>query len=619
VRYLLAAAAAFVALSGAQAAELAWRQERGALIGLPSDHVDAWIGAAPTLLLAVGLAAAVQRLLQRWLAPPTVGLMLAMLVDAGLRVLLAEAWLGAAADADAAPFWGAGLVYAGVLPTLAAAGVAWGTARAGRLRRPPVAASLATAAILATTLAVPSSRADDDRPNLLLITIDTWRYDHLSAHPDAVADDLTPHLDRLAKRGWLFTEARAHAPITVPSHASMLSGQGPWEHGMTGNGSRVPAEAPWLPRTLQQAGYATAAVVSGAVIRGERGFSRGFDRFHDDLVEPAGVHDLVALRLGRRLRGEDDPKVFRAEAPRALRRAQAWLARQDRPWFLWVHLYDVHSPHSADADPRDGDPLAELPDPCAYRDHPAPAPAALGVPQLLGSAARERRCRPTGNLATRLQTYRAEVRRADDAVGHLLHGLRKTGALARTAVIATADHGESLTEHGMRMSHQHSAYEPVLRVPLIVAPPGSTQGRRVDTLVEHRDLPATALAMLGLSSTSGRSWLQGGRPRTGPVASVTAFLGGVKPGRSDDPGFPAVRVAVRDRSTAVVWSRDHATEWYDLAADRHQLLDRSAEQGAPPEFVAAARAIAASVGAARRDEELDDDELEALRALGYVD
>lgn|GEM_PF-3153795 len=623
LRVAACSAAVGLMLAG-QAVELAWRQRAGALIPLPSDQFAA-LSSAPVILGAVLTAGALHWGLWRRSPGP---LLLAVLVDAGLRVVLTEAWLGGASEQGAEALPAAGVLWAGIVPTAAGFSAGWLAERGGRWGRTRGGAAGAVAAmgllsalVLSGAADAPAGHAPDDAPpNLLLVTIDTWRHDHLSAHPDAVAPDLTPHLDRLARRGWQFTQARAHAPLTVPSHASLLSGQGPWEHGLLGNGARVAPETPWLPETLKRAGYSTAAVVSGAVLRGRRGFGRGFDRFHDDLVEPAAVHDLVAMRLSRLLRGQPTPKTFRAEAPRALSRATAWLDRTEGPWFLWVHLYDAHTPHSAKPVPGvDEGALDALPDPCAYRDHPAPPAHGLAVPGALRGPDRGARCRPTDRLADRVRSYRAEVRRADDAVGHLLHRLRQTGELARTAVIVTADHGESLTEHGMRIAHQHSAYEPVLRVPLIVAPPGSTEGRRVDTVVEHRDLPATALAMLGLTGRSGRSWLEGGRPRNAPVASVTSLPGLPVPGRGEDPGFPSVRVAVRDRGHALIWSRSLKTEWYDLAADPHQLVDLAPTAPLPEGFEAAARAVAAGVGAARRDEEVDDGELEALRALGYVD
>jgi arylsulfatase A-like enzyme len=380
-------------------------------------------------------------------------------------------------------------------------------------------------------------------------------------------------------------------------------------------------------------------VVSGAVLRGSRGFARGFDRFHDDLRSPPVLDDLVALRLVRLLRDEDDPRVFRAEAPRALERAEAFLdtVPLGAPWFLWVHLYDVHLPHTLDeeaAAPFLEIALDGLPDPCDYKDHPVPigGPGGIGpLPALRGPNAgreQERRCGHMDSLRARVAGYRSEVQIVDAAAAALLALVEARGDADRTAVIVTADHGESLTEHGMRMSHQYSAYEPVLRVPLIVVPPGGGPARRSGVLVQHRDLRATAAELLGREAVPGGSpWISG--PALPLVASVThiPFLTmrrALHQGASEGDGGrrAPVRVAVRDGVRSIVVTPGLPTEIYDLSDDPHQMVDlASTTQAAPPDALARA---AASIVAQLSDrdppqEEEADPDLEALRALGYVE
>ena len=626
-------------LLAASMIELHLRISSGLLIAHASDYAIGLLRLAPLQaawalppLLPLALAG------RRWHRLAALGwlpLGVVAAVDAAGRQFLGEAWLGALQDADLAPAVLPGLVYFGLLPTLAS-GLVLTVALLAR-RHHAVAAAGAAALLCLACVPVGHGVAAADGPNLLLVTIDTWRYDHLSAAPDAVDASLTPRIDALATRGTLFTEARAHAPITVPSHASMLSGRTPWEHGILTNGGKVDAELPWLPEQLSDEGWRTGAIISGAVIRGRRGFSRGFDRFHDDLREPPRVDDLVGLRLLGLLRGDEKVRVFRAEAPRAVQRASTFLERSPagRPWFLWVHLYDVHQPHTApeaDLAPFLGHALDGLPDPCEYARHPSPLSGPGGLGSGLGPSRdreAERRCAWGEQLDRRLAGYRAEVVRADAAVGELVDLLERRGELDRTAVIVTADHGESLTEHGSRLSHQFTAYESVLRVPLVVVPPGGGLGIRSDALVQHRDLPATAAELLGLEDvTGGRSWLADD-PGLNHVASVVhapslAMTRAMRNrGQESRPKRGSqVRVAVRDRLRSLVITPGLPDELYDLATDRHQVRDLVSGAGqAPPDELLAAAEVVVRATSRRDPEDLqpDDPDLEALRALGYVE
>ncbi len=624
-------------LLAASMLELHLRLASGLLIPHLSDYgVALWRLALPEAAWALPPVLLLGLLGLRWerlkrAGWPVIGLVAA--VDAAGRQFLGEAWLGALQDADLAPSLLPGLVYFGLLPTLASGLV---LTVALLIRRRAAAAGVASSLLALGCLPASSSVAAGEGPNLLLVTIDTWRYDHLGAGPHAVDPSLTPNIDALAARGTLFTEARAHAPITVPSHATMLSGRTPWEHGALSNGGKVGPELPWLPEQLSGAGWSTGAVTSGAVIRGRRGFSRGFDAFHDDLREPPRVDDLVGLRLLGLLQGEKKVRVFRAEAPRAVERATTFLRRApaDRPWFLWVHLYDVHLPHSAsddDVEPFVGRAMEGLPDPCLYAGHPSPLSGPAGLGAGLGPSPQreaERRCAWGEQLDRRLAGYRAEVVRADAAVGELVALLERRGDLGRTAIVVTADHGESLTEHGSRMSHQFTAYESVLRVPLVVVPPGGGTPARSDALVQHRDLPATAADLLGLEDvTGGRSWLAD-EPGLAHVASVVHAPslavaramrnrgGGPRPERGRQ-----VRVAVRDGRMSLVHTPGLADELYDLQTDRHQVTDLAgAGEQVPPSLRSAADAVVRETsGKPRETLEPDDPDLEALRALGYVE
>jgi len=192
------------------------------------------------------------------------------------------------------------------------------------------------------------------RPNILLITLDTTRADHLGAYGNRRAR--TPNLDRLAASGVLFERAISAAPLTLPAHASLLTGRYPFTHGVRNNGSFTLGDAtPTLAGALHDAGYRTAAFVSAFVLDHRYGLARGFDRYDDRLdLERRGADTIAA--------------------------AAAWLtetAQDRRPFFLWLHLYDPHDPYEPPP------PFAE-----AFRDSPYDGEIAYDDQQLGGLLAR---------------------------------------------------------------------------------------------------------------------------------------------------------------------------------------------------------------------------------------
>lgn len=284
------------------------------------------------------------------------------------------------------------------------------------------------------------ARAQQPRPNILLITIDTLRDDRVRAA-------LTPTLIGLAARGARFTRAYAHAPTTLPSHASILTGLFPPAHGVRNNGTfRLDSSATTIAELLKSDGYATGAFVSSFVLDARYGLDQGFDEYDDRYP-----HSSSAFRFAER------------RAPEALAPAAAWIVRQRRPWFVWVHLFDPHAPYDAPFDSAQGKP--------------------------------ERRA---------ADAYDNEVAYVDAALGRFLDSLGLQ-VVDRTIVMVTSDHGESLGEHG-ETTHGLFAYDATLRVPLIVAGPGLAP-RIVAEPVSHADIMPTLLALVGRSSpaSDGRS------------------------------------------------------------------------------------------------------------------
>jgi len=257
-------------------------------------------------------------------------------------------------------------------------------------------------------------------PSVLLVTIDTLRADHVGAY--GAKDVATPTLDALAARGVVFEEAMAAVPLTLPSHASILTGQYPPTHGVRHNAVFVLDDAiETLAERFQAEGFATGAVIASAVLDPEFGLTQGFDHYDADIPQDR------ATSAG----------FFERPAAAVTDAALRWLGAESGRFFLWVHYYDVHA---------------------AYR--------------------------PPEPFATRFAAlpYDGEAAYVDQEIGRLLGELDRSGRLASTLVAVTSDHGEGLDEHG-EGSHSYFIYDSVLHVPLILAGPGVPAGRRVPRVV----------------------------------------------------------------------------------------------------------------------------------------
>lgn len=274
--------------------------------------------------------------------------------------------------------------------------------------------------------------------NVLLVTIDTLRADRVGAFGAARP---TPTLDRLAAGGLRFTRAYAHAPMTLPAHASILTGLIPPRHGVRVNGSELEASIPTLAELLGRSGYRTGAFVGSFVLDARFGLSRGF-MMYDDRV--GTEHGPVTFGFVER------------SADRVLRAAGNWLVRPDTngssPWFAWVHLFDPHTPYRA---------------PRAIVDSP----------------------------------YDNEVAYADAELGSFLEELRTAGLLTRTLIVALSDHGEGLGDHGEE-THGLFAYESTIRIPLILNAPG-LEPATVTGLASQADLLPTIADLLGIEPSPG--------------------------------------------------------------------------------------------------------------------
>ncbi len=404
-------------------------------------------------------------------------------------------------------------------------------------------------------------------PNVLLITLDTTRADHLGAYGYAAAR--TPVLDRLAQDGVLFERAVAAAPTTLPAHASLMTGRNPMAHGVRNNGVPLDRAVPTLADAFRAAGYRTAAFVSAFVLDQRFGLVRGFDTYDDRLDPPTGHATDALERRGDRTVAATTawlttPALDAAGAPTS--------APAAAPFFLWVHLYDPHDPYEA------------------------PGPAGNGSASSL---------------------YDNEIAFADSAVGALLGALERQGLTANTIVAVIGDHGESLGEHG-EATHGMFVYESAMRVPALLRwPVHLPAGTRVTSLVRAIDLAPTLLDLASrppLTGATGVSLVPLVRGTASPeTAPATAY---------GETYFPQLFM---NWSPLRSWREGQwkfieapTLELYDLASDPAETVnlaarepDRAARMRRALYVLLATESKAAAAGP-------DRETLQKLAALGYV-
>lgn len=325
-------------------------------------------------------------------------------------------------------------------------------------RRSVFAALITTVAI---GLAVSACSVDaPPRWNVVLVTFDTTRADHLAPYGDVRAD--TPTLKSLAAEGVVFEQAFTAAPITAPSHSTILTGRYPIAHGFRDNGLfKLGEEETTLAEVLRENGYATAAAVASYPLLAKFGFDQGFELFDDDLTGHIEDH------LGERAQPKQRLFFDERRAAQVNEAVLPWLESQAtnaKPFFLWVHYFDPHQPF-------------EPPSPFnqQYAD----------------------------------DLYAGEISYSDRSLGRLLEHIEQLGLLENTLVVMTADHGEGLGEHG-EQTHAVLAYNSTLHVPLILRPPVAGRGSvgRVAERVGTVDIVPTVLDLLGIDTPSevqGRS------------------------------------------------------------------------------------------------------------------
>jgi arylsulfatase A-like enzyme/tetratricopeptide (TPR) repeat protein len=286
--------------------------------------------------------------------------------------------------------------------------------------------------------------ADDGRQNVLLVTFDTTRADRLSCY--GYSEPTTPNIDQLAEEGVLFSNAFTTNPITLPAHASIMTGTYPLHHGVRDNTTyTVREDATTLAEMLAAEGYDTGAFVGAFVLDSRFNLDQGF-AVYDDRIDESWSRDEIEMRE-RNAFGFPERK-----AGPVTKHVLDWLRRpRSDPFFLWVHYFDPHQP--------------------------------VNPPEPHSSQFSER--------------YAAEIAYADEQLGQILQELRRQKKYDRTLIMMTADHGEGLLDHG-EPTHSLLIFDTTMRVPLVLRAPGISAGQSFDELISNVDIMPSILELLGL-------------------------------------------------------------------------------------------------------------------------
>lgn len=358
-------------------------------------------------------------------------------------------------------------------------------------------------------------RDNADAPNIIVIVVDTLRADHLSSY--GYERETSPFMDGLAAEGVRFENAISPSSWTQPSHASMLTGRYTYEH--QAETRPLDDTYPTIGEVLQAQGYRTGAFSANTLFFTRRqGFGRGFLHFEDNYQSVSDaflnsslygyLFDYYGLRKALNYEGVPTRRL----APEINRSALQWIDQGDQPFFVFINYFDVHDPYTP-PEPylsKYGQTQGGLINGFIERYHPELTPE---------------------QLQSEIDAYDGSINYVDDQISALFAELESRGELENTIVIITADHGESLGEHGL-LQHSASLYRQEIHVPLIVWGAGVPSGIIVDTPVSTTSLPSTILQLLGANDGAFPSQpltkLFGGSVPPGwaqPISEVAQFDG----------------------------------------------------------------------------------------------
>ena len=321
-----------------------------------------------------------------------------------------------------------------------------------------------------------------EKINVLLITIDTLRADHLGCYENKKFS--TPNIDNLAKSSIVFTNTICQLPKTTPSHASILTGRYPLSHGVLDNSWILNNKETTLAEILKKYNYSTAAFVSNHVISSKYNLNQGFDIYNNNLPDK-----VISRDINERI------------AEKTISAVNKWLSNNyEKKFFLWIHIIDPHGPYTP-----------------PFKDRTVLPRYSFNKKIKLGDSNYGKNIIPEYQIINKIDdmdyyvsSYDGEIMYVDYWMGKLFDMIKTKGCFENTLIIFTADHGESMGEHDLYFQHGNSLYQEQLRIPLIIKYPNSKHAI-IDQLVQSIDIMPTILDFLkidGPKSIQGKVYLR---------------------------------------------------------------------------------------------------------------
>jgi arylsulfatase A-like enzyme len=458
--------------------------------------------------------------------------------------------------------------------------------------------------------------ATSEYPNVLLITIDTLRADHVGCYGnDSIR---TPAIDAIAAGGALFRRTTSSVPLTLPSHASILTSSYPPIHGVRDNARyRFEQSIPTLTEILKNEGYVTAAFISAFVLDSRFGLDRGFDFYDDHIQNQAYFFFFSAsppftMAAACKMLGLAPPYKPERKADRTTDAAIAWVEKnRDKRFFMWIHYFDPHGPLNPPP-PYDTLYLDPDVDRREFVDNIERYITLQGQFDSSGLSA--------GEIDAIRTLYRGEVAYTDHHIGRLLTAMKDHGTDNRTLIVLTADHGQSLSEHDY-IGHSTELFGEIMSVPLIIHyPPSIPSGIEVAHHVRSIDIMPTILDLLDIDI-----------PETSQGRSLVPLVGGPRADDIDPMVYLETLHPVKKKTRLFgIVSGDHKYI-RSIEGDREELYQITTDPGEMNNLAETQTALRDSMRvelltlmeemeahASSRERPLDRETTEAMKALGYI-
>jgi len=471
--------------------------------------------------------------------------------------------------------------------------------------RMPAAALLAAALLICGCGGEPDAAPGRPDRSVLVIVADALRADSLGCYGQSAPT--SPNIDGLAAEGALFEECRTVVPATLPSFITLLTSLHPKDHGASGNGFPPANGLVYLGDAARGAGYETAFFASSFCVTSLFGTSQGFDHFDENLDSTA------VLPFNKTIRTASSVTSSFLE----------WFEQRDgkKPFFAVVHYFDPHIPFV---------PPQEY---AAMFLDDEKGPLSVDFRGIMKSKndLKKRGGKPGENELRYRDLYRAEVRYMDAEIGKIVRALDRSDEGARTIVVFTADHGQTLWDHDEYFNHTRQVYDSNIRIPLIFRAPGFVpQGRYNEPSFSNLDLAPTLLGLAGAAipgEFAGRDLHCAVLGEKVKIDSSGCFFSEAekflsKGGKPVRPNYLAAKCVMKG-SWKYIWTphRENLEELYNVAADpqeKNNLAAAPEHAALVEELQGRLRAWAAEFAARpRRNEEIPPDALERLKALGY--